>query len=179
MAGSVLEVVVPEPYLVRDCTVLSTKLLESRITMATTHSPGASEPAAERTPLIILAGAEYGSGSSRDWAAKGTMLLGVKAVIATSYERIHRSNLIGVGVLPLQFQPGESTQALGLSGEEIYTLTGLHGRDSVPNEVTVRAERDGQARQFRAVVRLDTPAEATYYRHGGILRYVLRHLAAS
>src|SRR6185437_15801541 len=135
--------------------------------------------AAERTPLIILAGAEYGSGSSRDWAAKGTMLLGVKAVIATSYERIHRSNLIGVGVLPLQFQPGESTQALGLSGEEIYTLTGLHGRDSVPNEVTVRAERDGQARQFRAVVRLDTPAEATYYRHGGILRYVLRHLAAS
>ncbi|WP_319447398.1 MULTISPECIES: aconitate hydratase AcnA [unclassified Mycobacterium] len=137
--------------------------------------------AAEGVPLIIFAGAEYGSGSSRDWAAKGTLLLGVKAVLATSFERIHRSNLIGMGVLPLQFLQGVSRESLGLTGEEVYSITGLDGADPTapfPGEVTVRAERDGQNTEFVATVRIDTPAEAAYYRHGGILRYVLRQLLA-
>jgi aconitate hydratase len=135
--------------------------------------------AAEGVPLVILAGSEYGSGSSRDWAAKGTLLLGVKAVLATSFERIHRSNLIGMGVLPLQFAPGASRESLGLTGEEVYSVTGLEGTDPAgpfPREVAVRAERDGQGREFTATVRIDTPAEASYFRHGGILRYVLRQL---
>jgi aconitate hydratase len=134
--------------------------------------------AAEGVPLLILAGAEYGSGSSRDWAAKGTLLLGVKAVLATSYERIHRSNLIGMGVLPLQFQAEQTAQTLGLTGEETYSITGLKGSNgSVPKEVTVRVDHDGSRRGFTADVRIDTPAEAEYFRHGGILQYVLRNLA--
>jgi aconitate hydratase len=135
--------------------------------------------AAEGVPLIVVAGSEYGSGSSRDWAAKGTLLLGVKAVIAVSYERIHRSNLIGMGVLPLQFHPGESAQSLGLTGEETYAITGLAGADTVPREVTVRVDEAGRSREFGATVRIDTPAEVAYFQHGGILQYVLRQLLAS
>jgi aconitate hydratase len=134
----------------------------------------------DKVPLVVIAGAEYGSGSSRDWAAKGTLLLGVRAVLATSYERIHRSNLIGMGVLPLQFADGESAETLGLTGAETYSITGLEGsHEGVPREVTIRvAQEDGTERGFTAEVRIDTPAEAEYYRHGGILQYVLRHLAA-
>jgi len=125
-------------------------------------------------PLVILAGKEYGSGSSRDWAAKGTALLGVRVVIAQSYERIHRSNLIGMGVLPLQFKEGESASSLGLTGSETFTVSGITAMNSggVPKEVTVTA--DGKS--FTAKVRIDTPGEADYYRHGGIMQYVLRSL---
>jgi aconitate hydratase len=125
-------------------------------------------------PLIILAGNEYGSGSSRDWAAKGTMLLGVRAVIAESYERIHRSNLIGMGVLPLQYPPGANAESLGLTGTETFTITGVTelNEGSIPRTVRVSAD----AVTFDAVVRIDTPGEAEYYRHGGILRYVLRKM---
>jgi len=125
-------------------------------------------------PLVILAGKEYGSGSSRDWAAKGTALLGVRVVIAESYERIHRSNLIGMGVLPLQFKQGESAATLGLTGEEVFAVTGIAALNSggVPKEVTVNAS----GKTFTAVVRIDTPGEADYYRHGGIMQYVLRSL---
>jgi aconitate hydratase len=128
--------------------------------------------AADGVPLVVLAGKEYGSGSSRDWAAKGPALLGVRAVIAESYERIHRSNLIGMGILPLQFAEGQSVASLGLTGEETFTITGLEGADTIPREVAVRADDV----EFRALVRIDTPREAEYYRHGGILRYVLRRL---
>jgi aconitate hydratase len=131
------------------------------------------------TPLVILAGKEYGSGSSRDWAAKGTALLGVKAVIAESYERIHRSNLIGMGVLPLQFRDGESAESLGLTGEEEFAVTGVTGLNEgrTPREVTVSATgAGGQSVEFRARLRIDTPGEAHYYRHGGIMPYVLRSL---
>ena len=130
--------------------------------------------AGENTPLVVLGGKEYGSGSSRDWAAKGTLLLGVRAVLVESFERIHRSNLIGMGVLPLEFQPGESAESLGLTGQEVFEITGIEEMNSgpVPREVTVRA--DGT--QFRAVVRIDTPGEAEYFRHGGIMQYVLRSL---
>jgi aconitate hydratase len=129
---------------------------------------------AEGVPLLVLGGKEYGSGSSRDWAAKGTLLLGVRAVLAESFERIHRSNLIGMGVLPLEYLPGESAASLGLTGREVYDVTGIEEINSgrVPAEVTVRAG----ARQFRARVRIDTPGEAEYYRHGGIMQYVLRSL---
>jgi aconitate hydratase len=128
------------------------------------------------TPLVILAGKEYGSGSSRDWAAKGTAQLGVRAVIAESYERIHRSNLIGMGVLPLQFPDGASAESLGLTGEETLEITGIEALNpaSTPRTVTVTA--GGQ--EFAARVRIDTPGEAEYYRHGGILQYVLRYLLA-
>ncbi|MGW0226923.1 aconitate hydratase [Actinopolymorpha singaporensis] len=128
------------------------------------------------TPLIILAGKEYGSGSSRDWAAKGTALLGVKAVLAESYERIHRSNLIGMGVLPLQYAHGESAESLGLTGEETFDVVGIEALNEgeTPRELTVRAD----GREFRAVVRIDTPGEADYFRHGGIMQYVLRSLLA-
>jgi len=128
-------------------------------------------------PLIILAGKEYGSGSSRDWAAKGTLLLGVKAVLAESYERIHRSNLVGMGVLPLQFKPGQSVASLGLTGTEIFSVVGLND-DLKPNsEVPVRAIRpDGSDLLFEALVRIDTPIEVTYYRNGGILHSVLRKM---
>jgi aconitate hydratase len=130
--------------------------------------------AQEGTPLVVLGGKEYGSGSSRDWAAKGTLLLGVRAVLVESFERIHRSNLIGMGVLPLEFQPGESAESLGLTGQEVFEITGMEEMNSgaVPREVTVRA--DGT--EFRAVVRIDTPGEAEYFRHGGIMQYVLRSL---
>jgi aconitate hydratase A / 2-methylisocitrate dehydratase len=120
----------------------------------------------------VLAGAEYGSGSSRDWAAKGTRLLGVRAVIAESFERIHRSNLVGMGVLPLQFSEGDSVESLGLTGEEEFSITGLEGGEA--KEVTVRADD----KEFRARVRIDTPKEVEYFRHGGILPYVLRQLLA-
>jgi aconitate hydratase len=155
----------------------------------TVHLPGgeqmsiyaaAMEYATEHIPLVVLAGKEYGSGSSRDWAAKGTLLLGVRAVIAESYERIHRSNLVGMGVLPLQYLPGESAAALGLDGHESYSITGVEALNdgTVPKEVAVRAQRgDGSGAEFAARVRIDTPMEAEYYRHGGILRYVLRQLA--
>lgn len=132
----------------------------------------------ESVPLVILAGKEYGSGSSRDWAAKGTMLLGVKAVLAESYERIHRSNLIGMGVLPLQFQNGQSVVSLGLNGKETYDIVGLSAGQ--PSTVTVVAGRDdGTEMRFEARVRIDTPKEREYYAHGGILHYVLRQLAES
>jgi aconitate hydratase len=137
----------------------------------------------ESIPLVILAGKEYGSGSSRDWAAKGPRLLGVRAVIAESYERIHRSNLVGMGVLPLQFGAGDSESTLGLNGEEIYDIEGL--AEGIANgftksrEVTVRARRpDGVEKAFHATVRIDTPQEVLYYQHGGILQYVLRQLLA-
>jgi aconitate hydratase len=148
----------------------------------TVHLPSGDEltifEAAERyrgedVPLIVLAGKEYGSGSSRDWAAKGPKLLGVRAVIAESYERIHRSNLLMMGVLPLQFRPGESAESLGLTGREEYAVSGIENGGA--REVTVRAD----AAEFRAVVRLDTPREREYLRHGGILPYVLRGLLAS
>ncbi len=132
----------------------------------------------DAVPLIILAGREYGSGSSRDWAAKGTMLLGVRAVIAESYERIHRSNLIGMGVLPLQFLAGESAESLGLDGHETCDLAGIAGGPS--SRLTVRAGReDGSTVQFEVQVRIDTPREREYYAHGGILHYVLRKFAAA
>jgi aconitate hydratase len=131
---------------------------------------------AEGTPLVILAGKEYGSGSSRDWAAKGTALLGVRAVIAESYERIHRSNLIGMGVLPLQFSPGENAASLGLTGHETFEITGVVGSGDVPRELTVKASADGTDTTFRVTVRIDTPGEQGYYRHGGIMQYVLRSL---
>src|SRR6056297_3567167 len=128
--------------------------------------------AEEQTPLVVIAGKEYGTGSSRDWAAKGTLLLGVRAVIAESYERIHRSNLIGMGVLPLQFRDGDTAEKLGLTGHETFSVTGINGGGA--EEVTVSARPDdGKAITFQARVRLDTPKEREYYRNGGILQYVL------
>ncbi|HET6966558.1 MAG TPA: aconitate hydratase AcnA [Acidimicrobiales bacterium] len=135
---------------------------------------------ADGVPLVILAGKEYGSGSSRDWAAKGTALLGVRAVLAESFERIHRSNLVGMGILPLQFAGGESAASLGLSGEEEYDITGLEGLaegQPLPRTLQVKARGgDGSAKEFTVTLRIDTPKEAEYYRHGGILLYVLRQL---
>jgi aconitate hydratase len=129
----------------------------------------------EGVPLVVLAGKEYGSGSSRDWAAKGTKLLGVRAVIAESFERIHRSNLIGMGVLPLQFPAGESVTSLGLTGEETFDVGDL--RDGEAVTVTVVARRDGADDvEFEATVRLDTPNEVNYFKNGGILQTVLRNL---
>jgi aconitate hydratase len=129
------------------------------------------------TPLIVLGGKEYGSGSSRDWAAKGTALLGVRAVLVESFERIHRSNLIGMGVLPLQFKPGESAESLGLTGTETFDIEGIAALNEggIPSEVTVTADD----KRFTAAVRIDTPGEAEYYRHGGIMQYVLRSLLAA
>jgi aconitate hydratase len=137
----------------------------------------------EKVPLVILAGKEYGSGSSRDWAAKGPRLLGVRAVIAESYERIHRSNLVGMGVLPLQYKPGDTAASLGLTGEEVYTIEGLAGIMKrgfrAGWEVMVKAvPKKGDPKEFRALVRIDTPGETDYYRHGGILQFVLRQLLA-
>jgi len=128
----------------------------------------------EGTPLIVLGGKEYGSGSSRDWAAKGTALLGARAVLVESFERIHRSNLIGMGVLPLQFKPGETAESLGLTGHEVFDVIGVEAMNSgqTPREVTVRAD----GKEFTAIVRIDTPGEAEYYRHGGIMQFVLRSL---
>jgi aconitate hydratase len=137
---------------------------------------------AEKVPLVIRAGKEYGSGSSRDWAAKGPLLLGVRAVIAESYERIHRSNLVGMGILPLQFLSGDSAQSLNLTGEEKFWITGI--RDVVekfsPNrEVMVKVELGKMNTGFKALVRIDTPQEAQYYANGGILQFVLRQLLSS
>jgi len=143
----------------------------------------ASVKYAERSiPLIILAGKEYGSGSSRDWAAKGPKLLGVRAAIAESFERIHRSNLVGMGILPLQFAPGENVESLGLTGEEVYDFPGLTAllKDRLANGRSLRVKAtasDGAVKEFDAVVRIDTPQEIEYYEHGGILQYVLRQLA--
>jgi aconitate hydratase len=128
------------------------------------------------TPLLILAGKEYGAGSSRDWAAKGTALLGVRAVIAESYERIHRSNLIGMGVVPLQFRDGESAASLGLTGSEVYDIQGL-GLERVKEVKVTATAADGKKKNFTALVRIDTPKEQDYFIHGGILQYVLRQLA--
>jgi aconitate hydratase len=128
----------------------------------------------EGTPLVVLAGKEYGSGSSRDWAAKGTRLLGVRAVIAQSFERIHRSNLVGMGVLPLQFKDGDSVQSLGLTGHETFKIGGLAEDESIPREVAVHAAD----KEFTVTVRIDTPKEQRYFRHGGILQFVLRQLLA-
>jgi aconitate hydratase len=142
---------------------------------------------AEKIPLVILAGKEYGSGSSRDWAAKGPRLLGVRAVIAESYERIHRSNLVGMGILPLQFLAGETAESLNLTGEEIFEIKGIRQvveKFSSGQKITVRAKSpngktgDGKPREFQATVRIDTPQEALYYANGGILHYVLRQLLA-
>src|SRR5699024_8629714 len=128
----------------------------------------------QNTPLIILAGKEYGSGSSRDWAAKGTLLLGVRAVIAESYERIHRSNLLGMGVLPLQFPEGQSAESLGLTGEETFDIVGVTELNDAEIPSTVRVRADDI--EFDARVRIETPSEAAYFRHGGIMQYVLRSL---
>jgi aconitate hydratase len=131
-------------------------------------------------PLVVVAGKMYGSGSSRDWAAKGPMLLGVRAVFAESYERIHRSNLIGMGILPLQFKEGESAASLGLDGSETYAIEPIDFSAGLPNPAVVKAtatKATGECVPFEAVVRIDTPTEGAYYRHGGILQYVLRNLA--
>jgi aconitate hydratase len=136
---------------------------------------------ADGTPLLVLAGKEYGSGSSRDWAAKGPALQGVRAVIAESYERIHRSNLVGMGILPLQFGAGESADTLGLTGREVFDLEGLSAaiasRFKTGRVLTVVARReDGSTVRFPVTIRIDTPQEVLYYQHGGILQYVLRQL---
>jgi aconitate hydratase len=125
---------------------------------------------------VVVAGKEYGSGSSRDWAAKGTLLLGVRAVIAESYERIHRSNLVGMGVLPLQFEAGQNAESLGITGREKLTIRGLAGQLRPRQHVTVQAEGDGGTSSLAAVARLDTPIEVDYYRNGGILQTVLRKM---
>jgi aconitate hydratase len=130
----------------------------------------------EKTALVVLAGKEYGSGSSRDWAAKGTLLLGVRAVIAESFERIHRSNLIGMGVLPVEFEPGQTRDRLGLTGREVFDIEGIV-RLKPRAQLTVRAVTpEGDEKTFSAVARVDTPDEVTYYHHGGILQYVLRQM---
>ncbi|MEU2200053.1 aconitate hydratase AcnA [Isoptericola sp. NPDC019482] len=142
----------------------------------------AQDYAAQGTPLVVLGGKEYGSGSSRDWAAKGTALLGVKAVITESFERIHRSNLIGMGVLPLQFPAGENAESLGLDGTETFDIAGITALNDGATPETVKvtaAKADGTSVEFDAVVRIDTPGEADYYRNGGILQYVLRQLAGN
>jgi aconitate hydratase len=138
--------------------------------------------AAENIPLVVLGGKEYGSGSSRDWAAKGTLLLGVRAVIAESFERIHRSNLIGMGVIPLQFPEGKNAESLGLDGTEVFDITGIKALNDgkTPKTVHVKASKNGaKPVEFDAVVRIDTPGEADYYRNGGILQYVLRNMLKS
>jgi aconitate hydratase len=135
---------------------------------------------AEGVPLIILAGKEYGTGSSRDWAAKGVYLLGVKAAVAESYERIHRSNLIGMGVLPLQHLAGESRESLGLTGRERYSIAGIED-DLAPGKrlKVVATADDGKETSFKVTCRIDTPVELDYYKHGGILQFVLRQLASA
>ncbi len=152
----------------------------------TVHMPGGEQMSIFKTskkyqeagtPLVVLAGKQYGTGSSRDWAAKGTLLLGVKAVIAESYERIHRSNLGGMGVLPLQFKEGQSADRLALTGQEAFDVLGLNNDIKHQSEVTVRATKeDGSAVEFQVDVRLDTAIEVEYYRNGGILHTVLRNI---
>jgi aconitate hydratase len=131
----------------------------------------------EGVPLMILAGKEYGSGSSRDWAAKGTILLGVRAVLAESFERIHRSNLVGMGVLPVEFLPGENAKSLGLTGQEVFDFEGLAQNFEPRKKIKVTARgASGSAKTFTALARVDTPFEVAYYQHGGILQYVLRQM---
>jgi aconitate hydratase len=133
----------------------------------------------EQVPLIVLAGKEYGTGSSRDWAAKGPMLLGVRAVIAESFERIHRSNLIGMGILPLVFTDGDSADALGLDGTELYDIPNVGNSAKPGSTITVRATSDdGSSKSFDVLVRIDTAIENEYYRNGGLLPYVLRQMTA-
>jgi aconitate hydratase len=131
-------------------------------------------------PLLIIAGKEYGAGSSRDWAAKGVLLLGVRVVLAESFERIHRSNLVGMGVLPLQFVEGQNRESLGLTGFESFSIEGIREavESSGKTRARVTAAQDGAKKTFDAIVRIDTPQESEYYRSGGILPYVLRQLAA-
>jgi len=132
----------------------------------------------EATPLLVIAGKNYGTGSSRDWAAKGTYLMGIKAVIAESFERIHRSNLICMGILPLQFKQGENHKSLGLDGTEIYEVAGIENKFEPLKELTVFAQKkDGKKTEFRVIARIDSPIELSYYRHGGILAYVLRNMS--
>jgi aconitate hydratase len=134
---------------------------------------------ASGTPLVVIAGKEYGSGSSRDWAAKGTAMLGVRAVLVESYERIHRSNLIGMGVIPLEFLPGENRETLGLTGEETFAIEGIAEGLAPRKRVRVTATAsNGKSKSFEALARIDTAVELDYYRHGGILNYVLRQLVA-
>jgi len=136
--------------------------------------------AEEQTPLVVIAGKEYGTGSSRDWAAKGTLLLGVRAVIAESYERIHRSNLIGMGVLPLQFMDGDNRQSLKLTGDESISIAGLGGDLSAGQTVEMQVDYpDGERKHCTVRVRIDTANEIVYYQNGGILHYVLRDMMAS
>jgi aconitate hydratase len=130
----------------------------------------------EHVPLIVIAGKEYGTGSSRDWAAKGTLLLGVRAVIAENFERIHRSNLIGMGVLALEFKPGQNRDTLALTGREVFSISGMKAGIKPHQTVNVRAELDGKAKEFEVTLRVDTPEEVEYVRHGGILPFVLRDL---
>ena len=130
-------------------------------------------------PLVVLGGKEYGTGSSRDWAAKGSSLLGIRAVIAESFERIHRSNLVGMGVLPLQFKPGDSAEGLGLTGRETFDIEGVDQGEAKEVRVVATPEGGGAAIVFDAIVRIDTPNEVAYYQHGGILQYVLRQLLKS
>jgi aconitate hydratase len=131
----------------------------------------------QETPLVVFAGQEYGTGSSRDWAAKGTRLLGVKAVVAESFERIHRSNLVGMGVLPLQFREGESAKSLGIDGSETFDIVGLDTQVAPRQEVTLRITKEsGEIQEATLILRIDTPIEVEYFQHGGILPYVLRQL---
>ena len=166
---------------------LRNRLVEGREGPFTVHQPDGEEGFIydvamryrdEGVPAIVIAGREYGSGSSRDWAAKGPALLGVRAVIAESFERIHRSNLVGMGILPLQFAPGEGAASLGLTGRESYTIAGLADGLAPRQRVTVlaRDERGGE-RRFETIARLDGPIDVGYYREGGILPAVLRRLA--
>ena len=133
---------------------------------------------AEGTPTLVFGGEEYGTGSSRDWAAKGTLLLGVKAVVARSYERIHRSNLVGMGVLPLQFKGSDSVQSLGITGEEQFDVVGLENLRPQQDVTLVIRRKDGSRKEVKVLLRIDTPIEVDYYRHGGIMPYVLRELLA-
>ncbi|UCH72650.1 MAG: aconitate hydratase, partial [Rhodospirillales bacterium] len=134
----------------------------------------------EGVPLVVVAGREYGTGSSRDWAAKGTRLLGVKAVIVESFERIHRSNLVGMGVLPLEFKPGVSRKTLELDGTELFDISGVAGGIEPRQDVTCQITRaDGSSEEIQLTCRIDTLDEVEYFRHGGILQYVLRKLAAA
>ncbi|HET9988504.1 MAG TPA: aconitase family protein, partial [Kofleriaceae bacterium] len=139
----------------------------------------AMQYANDHIPLIVIAGEQYGTGSSRDWAAKGTLLLGVRAVIAKSFERIHRSNLIGMGVLPLMFKPGEDAKSLGLTGDEVISIEGIVGGVTPKKQLTVKASKPGDDKTFTVIARIDTPQEAEYIVHGGILQYVLRQRAAA
>jgi aconitate hydratase len=167
---------------------LRNRLVEGREGPWTVHLPDGEEQfiydaatryRADGVPLLVIAGREYGSGSSRDWAAKGTALLGVKAVIAESYERIHRSNLVGMGVLPLQFLPGESAASLGLTGRERYTIGGIEAGLTPKQRIGVIArDDDGTDRRFEVIARLDGPIDVGYFEQGGILPAVLRRLAA-